>query len=79
MNLSFVQRKTENQLLEISSHQLYVDSVTLKILERRYHHTAERDTDKDNFAAFIVWLILIRFLTSKVLATKMVLLCWVSR
>lgn len=68
MSLSFSQRKTENQLL-------YVDSVVLKILERRYHHTSERYTDKDNFVAFIVWLILIRFLTSKVLATKMVLLC----
>ncbi|KAB8223781.1 hypothetical protein BDV33DRAFT_166476 [Aspergillus novoparasiticus] len=72
MSVSFAQRKTENQLL-------YVDSVILKILERRYHHTAERYPDKDNFAAFIVWLILIRFLTSKVLTTKMVPLCWISR
>ncbi|KAB8243136.1 hypothetical protein BDV35DRAFT_407813 [Aspergillus flavus] len=56
-------RKTENQLLEISSQQLI--SISGGSLSAR----------KMELTSFIVWLILIRFLTSKVLATKMVLLC----
>ncbi|KAE8339049.1 hypothetical protein BDV24DRAFT_153137 [Aspergillus arachidicola] len=60
-------RKTENQLLEISSHQL------------RSMSGGSLSTRKMELTSFIVWLILIRFLTSKVIATKMVLLCWFSR